>query len=89
MSNRKAKTYLMQLVERDHANIPIQDLMIEAYHSHGTERAAAHALGITQQSFNAWKFRLGIEDQLTPEAIRNRVLAVENGTGQSNGEEIE
>jgi len=64
MSRRQIKTYLMQLVERDHNDTPIQDIMIEAYHKYGTERAAAQALGITQQSFNAWKFRLGIEQYM-------------------------
>ena len=64
MNGRRKKTYLMQLIERDHANTPIEKLMIEAYQKCGTERAAAQALGVTQQSFNAWKFRLGIEQTM-------------------------
>jgi len=79
MGKRRAKTYLMQLLERDHANTPIDELMIEAYHEYGTERAAAQSLGVTQQLFNAWKFRLGIEEQLTPQAIEQR-LATKEGS---------
>jgi len=63
VSRRKTKTFLMQLIERDHPGKSIAEIMLDAYREHRTERAAAQALGITQQSFNAWKFRLGIEDQ--------------------------
>ncbi|MBC6962742.1 MAG: hypothetical protein DWB48_08440 [Nitrosomonas sp.] len=51
----------MQLIERDHPDQSIEQILLDAYAEHGTERAAAQALGITQQSFNAWKFRLGLE----------------------------
>ncbi len=64
MSRRKAKTYLMQLLERDHDNTPIEELMIARYAEHGSERAAALSLGITQQSFNTWKYRLGIHQAM-------------------------
>ena len=67
MPRRRLKTFLMQLIERDHPGQSIEQIMIDAYHHYGTERAAADALGITQQSFNAWKFRLGIEDRLLPQ----------------------
>lgn len=68
MSRRRRKTYLMQLIERDHPGQSIREIMIAAYRRHGSERAAAQALGITQQAFNSWKFRLGLEDELRPSA---------------------
>lgn len=64
MGRRREKTYLMQLIERDHPGQSISDIMINAYVKHGTEKAAAEALGVTQQSFNSWKFRLGIEQDM-------------------------
>lgn len=64
MDRRRGKTYYMQLVERDHADRPIEAIMIEAYHEYGSERAAAEALGIKQQVFNNWKYRLGIDDAM-------------------------
>jgi hypothetical protein len=64
VSRRKAKTFLMQLIERDYPGKSIEDILLDAYNEHGTERAAAQALGITQQSFNAWKFRLGLENRM-------------------------
>ncbi|MFW5692559.1 MAG: hypothetical protein ACOCX3_04335 [Chloroflexota bacterium] len=64
MSRRRSKTFLMQLIERDHPGKSIEELMICAYAEHGTERSAARALGVTQQSFNTWKFRLGIEQAM-------------------------
>jgi hypothetical protein len=66
MGKRREKTYLMQLIEHNHGR-SIRDIMIDAYIEHGSERAAAKAIGVTQQSFNSWKFRLGIEDQITPQ----------------------
>ncbi|MBZ0280752.1 MAG: hypothetical protein K8L97_08415 [Anaerolineae bacterium] len=71
MPTRRVKTFLMQLVEHNYPGKTIEQIMIDAYREHGTERAAAAALGITQQSFNAWKFRLGLEDKLlNPESQR-------------------
>ncbi|MEQ8677142.1 MAG: hypothetical protein RLP44_08715 [Aggregatilineales bacterium] len=64
MSQREPKTFLMRLIEYDYPGKTIEQIIIEAYREHGSERAAAAAMGITQQSFNAWKFRLGIADQL-------------------------
>lgn len=64
MARRPRKTILMRLVERDHHDMPMEDLMIEAFSKHGTERGAAQSLGITQQSFNAWKYRLELEDDI-------------------------
>ena len=64
MRRRRSKTFLMLLIERDHPGRTIEQLMIDAYAEHGTERTAARALGVTQQSFNMWKFRLGLEEAM-------------------------
>ena len=64
MPRRPRKTFLMRLVERDHHNVPMEELLVEAFAKHGTERGAAQSLGITQQSFNAWKYRLDLEDDI-------------------------
>lgn len=64
MGRRQKKTFLMQLIERDHPGKSIEELMIDTYAKHGTERAAAQALGVTQQSFNTWKFRLDVEQAM-------------------------
>jgi hypothetical protein len=69
MSKRREKTFLMLLIERDYPGKSIQQIMLDAYRQHGTERAAARSLGITQQSFNAWKFRLRLEDELLNDAV--------------------
>ncbi|NWF67584.1 MAG: hypothetical protein HXY40_00720 [Chloroflexi bacterium] len=70
MTRRKVKTFLMQLIERDHPGQSIEQILLAAYCEHGTERAAAQALGITQQSFNAWKFRLGLDNAMLMEHMR-------------------
>ena len=72
MERRKVKTLMMLLIERDHPGISIQQLMLDAFRQHGTERAAAQALGITQQSYNVWKYRLGLADEI--ETIRQSLV---------------
>ena len=59
---RKRKTFMMSLVEYQHGGQPIEDILIEAFRRYDTEREAAQTLGITQQTFNQWKYRLGLED---------------------------
>lgn len=71
MRKRRRKTFLMQLIEKKHGDQAIEQLMLDAYRQHGTEHAAAQNLGITQQSFNTWKHRLGLEDQFI-EVARQR-----------------
>jgi hypothetical protein len=73
----------MRLVERDHQNVPMEELMIQAFSKHGTERAAAQSLGITQQSFNAWKYRLELDDDI--ERIRQQRDALDDLS--DNGDE--
>lgn len=59
---RLNKTYLMQLLENRHPGHTLETLMINALRDHGNERDAAAALGIAQQTFNAWKHRLGLKE---------------------------
>jgi hypothetical protein len=64
MSRRQPKTLLMQLLEERHPGQTIETLMLNAFREHRNERAAAETLGITQQTFNLWKFRLGLDQQM-------------------------
>ena len=63
MSHHEPKTFLMRLIEHDHPGKTIEQILTDAYCRHGNERTAAEEIGITQQAFNAWKFRLGLADQ--------------------------
>ena len=63
MKKRPLKTLLMQLIERDHGK-NVEQLMLEAFQQHGTERGASNDIGITQQTFNVWKYRLGLSDEI-------------------------
>lgn len=74
MERRKIKTFMMLLIERDHPRMTIEQIMLRAFQECGTERAAAESIGITQQSFSAWKYRLGLDREI--EQIRQR-LALE------------
>jgi hypothetical protein len=58
------KTSLMQLIELRHQGESIEILMANALRKHGSERAAAETLGISQQAFNLWKYRLGLADKI-------------------------
>ena len=71
MKKRPLKTLLMQLIERDHGKA-IEQLMIETFQQHGTEKGASHSMGITQQTFNVWKYRLGLADEI--DSIRQMLL---------------
>ena len=62
---RLNKTYLMQLLENRYPGQTIDTLMVKAFREHGSERAAAEALGITAQAFNTWKYRLGLENKIS------------------------
>lgn len=44
MSHRRVKPFLMQLIERDHPGKSIEQILVDAYCEHGTERAAAPAM---------------------------------------------
>lgn len=71
MKKRPLKTFLMQLIERDHAKT-VEQLMLEAFQQYGTERGASNAIGITQQTFNVWKYRLGLANEI--DNIRQMLL---------------
>ena len=58
---RRRKTSLMEVVEFKHNGKPIEDVMVAAFKQHGTEREAAQTLGITQQTFTQWKYRLSLD----------------------------
>lgn len=66
MSRRQERTYLMQLIEARHPGETIKQLIIRYFQEYGNERAASAALGVTQQTFNTWKHRLGLADQMSP-----------------------
>lgn len=63
MNKRPLKTLLMQLIERDHGK-NVEQLMLEAFRQYGTEKGASQVIGITQQTFNVWKYRLGLADEI-------------------------
>jgi hypothetical protein len=71
MRRRPVKTLLMQLIEQRHPGQTIERLMLDAFAQHLNERDAADALGITQQAFNQWKFRLGLEEQMQQIGLRS------------------
>jgi hypothetical protein len=71
MRKRPLKTLLMQLIERDHGK-NVEQLMLEAFQQYGTEKGASQAIGITQQSFNVWKYRLGLAEEI--ESIRQMLV---------------
>ena len=58
---RKLKTTLMEVVEFKHDGKPIEELMVAAFKQHSTEREAAQMIGVTQQTFTQWKYRLGLD----------------------------
>ena len=59
---RKRKTFMMTLIEYQHNGKSIEDILTETFQNCGTEREAAQVIGITQQTFNQWKYRLGLEE---------------------------
>jgi hypothetical protein len=62
-SNRKTPTMrLLEVIDPEERKI--NEIMLDAYRKTGSEAKAAHLLDITQQAFNDWKYRLGIERQV-------------------------
>lgn len=61
---RKRKTFMMSLIEYQHDGKSIEDILTETFQRCGTEREAAQMIGITQQTFNQWKYRLGLEETI-------------------------
>ena len=76
--HRHLKTPTMRLLEAvDPQKRTIQQIMLDAFRQTGSELAAAGLMGITQQSYNSWKYRLnlaeavfrisrGLDDNSTP-----------------------
>ena len=82
---RRRKTSLMEVVEFKHNGKPIEEIMVDAFKKHGTEREAAQTLGVTQQTFTQWKYRLGL-DQLI---FRGAAEVDQHSTdGEPNSEEF-
>ena len=61
--NRRTPTMLL-LEVRDPEQRDVIQIMLEAYRRTGSESSAAQIMGITQQAFNNWKYRLGLEKQI-------------------------
>ena len=72
---RLLKTWLMQLIENRNGGRAIEQLMVERFRHYGNERGAAGSLGITQQAFNEWKYRLAIDEEIACIADEKRVIA--------------
>jgi hypothetical protein len=68
---RLNKTYLMQLLENRHPGYTIEALLVKAFREYGSEKEAAKALGITQQTFSTWKYRLRLEKTISSPAPSN------------------
>ncbi len=66
------KTVTMRLIEQQHGRATIEQIMIEAYRQQGSEEGAAEVLGISQQTFNKWKYRLRIADTIEAIALTIR-----------------
>jgi hypothetical protein len=62
---RYNKTPTMQLLEsKDPEKRNVSQIMLDAYRDTGSEANAAKSMGITQQAFNDWKYRLGLKKQI-------------------------
>ena len=64
MSKRRhLKTPMMRFLEAvDPQQRSIQQIMLDAFRHTGTELAAARLMGVTQQSYNSWKYRLNLAE---------------------------
>jgi len=62
---RNLKTPTMLLLEaRDPQQRSVSQIMLDAYRETGSEANAAMLMGITQQAYNTWKYRLNIARQI-------------------------
>ena len=66
MSKRRhLKTPMMRFLEAvDPQQRSIQQIMLDAFRHTGTELAAARLMGVTQQSYNSWKYRLNLAEAI-------------------------
>lgn len=84
---RLNKTYFMQLLENRHPGYTIETLLLKAFHDYGSEKDAADALGITQQTFSSWKYRLNLETKISEiSKTKKRELSPINNSGGSRYE---
>ena len=60
---RRLKTATMLLLEAtDPQKRPIEQIMLDTFRETGTEFAAATSMGVTQQTYNVWKYRLDLDE---------------------------
>ena len=63
--HRYLKTPTMRFLEAvDPQKRSIQQIMLDAFRQTGTELAAAKLMGVTQQSYNSWKYRLNLAEAI-------------------------
>lgn len=62
MKNNLPKTARMLLLERsDPQQRSIEQIMLDLYQEHGSQRQAATVMGITSTAFNQWVYRLDLD----------------------------
>ena len=75
------KTPTMRFLEAvDPQKRSIQQILLDAFRETGTELAAAKSVGITQQTYNAWKYRLNLA-----ESVFRISRGLEHGDAPSEG----
>ena len=81
------KTPTMRLLEAvDSQKRSIQQIMLDAFRETGTELAAAKSVGITQQTYNAWKYRLNLAEsvfRISRGLEQGDTLSEDSSNGQS------
>ncbi len=55
---------MMVLELTDPEKRDIKQIMLDAYRATGSEASAAQSMGITQQAYNDWKYRLKLEKKI-------------------------
>jgi hypothetical protein len=62
---RHHKTPTMLLLEAtDPEKRPIEQIMLDSFRDTGTELAAATSMGVTQQTYNVWKYRPDLDEAI-------------------------
>ena len=63
---------MLLLEARDPEKRDVIQIMLDAYRQTGSEARAAPVMDITQQAFNGWKYRLGLEKQIDEIAFHQK-----------------
>ena len=85
---RQNKTSMMQLIEvKDPEQRDITQIMLDAYRKTGSEAKVAQNMGITQQAYNDWKYRLKLEKRVDEIAfsLKYGTNVTSNENGAENG----